>query len=120
MYAVAGTVPAKQIRLAGTDPQSRDRRTFAVGKDDQGKLWAGSSNGFDKGQKAMCVQLGIETVPTRYDKHAEENLLAHWWLEQHLKVVGTSKLDPCGPEWHDCEGQLLQKRVIIDNLPGAG
>jgi RHS repeat-associated protein len=103
---------ARQIRQAGLDPRSVNQRTFAVGQDEAGNLVAGSSNGFDPGQRAMADSLGIRRVPSIFGQHAEENLITDYegslWP---LRRVGTDALDPCGPEWHDCAGQLDRLRI---------
>ena len=124
-YVVPGTVPvlvhnnngvcdvptlkgyAKQIREAGDHPASVNQRTVAVGQDEAGNLTAGSSNGFDGGQRAMADSLGIRRVPSLADQHAEENLISDnegsiW----PLKRVGTDARIPCGPDEHDCAAQL--------------
>ena len=81
--------------------------------DSNGALHAGSSNGFDAGQRAKADELGIKRVPTGKNKHAEENLMK---CVRGLKSVGTSKRDPCGPGEHDCEGQLKNAGIDIDNI----
>jgi RHS repeat-associated protein len=98
---------AKQIREAGDHPASVNQRTIAVGQDEAGNLTAGSSNGFDSGQREVADSLGIRRVPTLADQHAEENLLSEnegsMWP---LKRVGTDARDPCGPTEHNCAQQL--------------
>jgi len=71
----------------------------------EGRLVAGSSNGFDRGQKEMAEKLGIRTVPTSGGKHAEENL-----LKGQVEAIGTTRT-PCGPDRHDCAGQLATAGV---------
>lgn len=98
---------AQQIREAGLHPASVNERTIAVGQDAAGNLSAGSSNGFDAGQRAMADSLNIRRAPNLFGKHAEENLISDyegklWPLER----VGTDPQGPCGPTWHDCAGQL--------------
>jgi hypothetical protein len=98
---------AKQIREAGLDWQSVNRRTFAVGQDEEGNLVAGSSNRFDAGQIEMARSLGIRRVPSIYDQHAEENLISDYQGSfTQLKRVGTDVRAPCGVEEHNCAGQL--------------
>ncbi|QWW19103.1 hypothetical protein I6B53_08240 [Schaalia sp. 19OD2882] len=101
---------AEQIRLNAESFFPRVRRTIAVGMDSKGGLWAGSSNGFDRGQAAMCDKLGIEIVPTMNGKHAEEELLNG---VPDLVAVGTSNRMPCGPAEHDCAGQLADKGIQV-------
>lgn len=81
--------------------------------DESGGLHAGSSGGFDAGQRVMAEEMGIETVPTSKGKHAEENLMK---CVSKLKSVGTSKRDPCGPDEHDCARQLREAGIDVDNL----
>ncbi len=98
---------AKQIREAGDHPAAINQRTVAVGQDETGNLTAGSSNGFDAGQREMADSLGIRRVPSLADQHAEENLLSDnngsLWP---LRRVGTDARTPCGLEEHNCAGQL--------------
>jgi hypothetical protein len=35
---------------------------------------------------------------------------------QDLVAIGTSKRYPCGPQEHDCYGQLIKKGIQIDNI----
>lgn len=102
---------ANDIREAGK-VQARSRRTIAVGEDATGKLYAGSSNGFDAGMRAVCDRLGISRVPSRLGCHAEEDLLR---AIPGLKRIGTSKSAPCGPAGHNCASQLRDRGVEIDN-----
>lgn len=92
-----------------------NQRVIAVGQDDAGNLTAGSSNGFDAGQRGMADELGIRRVPSLADQHAEENLVSEnedsLWP---LRRVGTDKRAPCGPEEHNCAG-LLDSRGIEYN-----
>lgn len=99
---------AKQIREAGTHPASRNQRVISVGEDANGNIFAGSSGGFDKGQRAAADALGVQRVPTRAGRHAEENLLD---AVPDLQRVGTDALDPC-PR---CLPQLIERGVKIDN-----
>ena len=98
---------ARQIRLAGDDPQAVNERVMAVGQDEAGNLTAGSSNSFDRGQRLMADQLKIRRVPSRAGYHAEEDLIADnegsLWP---LKRVASDNQVPCGPERNDCAGQL--------------
>lgn len=103
---------AEKIRKAGTHPASRNQRTVAVGENSEGELFAGSSNGFDKGQRAAAEELGVKCVSCKKGQHAEENLLRE---VPDLKRVGTSSRAPCGAGEHNCRGQLLEKGVEIDN-----
>ncbi len=103
---------AREIRVSGTHAAARNQRVIAVGVDRKGNLYAGSSNYFDKGQKAATDRLGVKRVKADRKLHAEEELMAE---VDDLVRVGTSKLDPCGPDWHDCLGQLLSKGIEIDN-----
>ena len=98
---------ARQIREAGTHPASRNQRVIAVGEDAKGRIFAGSSGGFDKGQRAAANALGIQRVPTRAGRHAEENLLD---AVLDLRRVGTDALEPC-PR---CLPQLIERGVKID------
>jgi RHS repeat-associated protein len=100
------------IREAGLHPASRNQRTIAVGEDAAGGLHAGSSNGFDRGQRAAAEKLGVRCVRCKGDNHAEENLLRE---VPDLRKVGTSKRSPCGPGEHNCRGQLEQRGVKIEN-----
>jgi hypothetical protein len=88
-----------------------------VGVDGDGKLYAASSGGFDKGMKEAANSLGIEMVDSkaRYKLHAEENLMN---AVRDLKAVGTSKRDPCGtaPKDHNCKQQLEDKKIFVDNV----
>src|SRR5262249_43036206 len=79
---------ASKIRGAGRHPAARNNRVIAVGVDAQGKLVAGSSNGFDRGQRAAAEALGIECVPSKKACHAEENLMRE---VSTLQKVGTSR-----------------------------
>jgi RHS repeat-associated protein len=103
---------ANEIREGGVHAPARNQRTIAVGEDAQGVLWAGSSNGFDKGQRAAADRLGVQRVPSRKGAHAEENLLRE---VPELKRAGTSKRAPCGAGEHNCAAQLERAGVEIDN-----
>ena len=103
---------AAEIREGGSE-QARNRRVIAVGEDADGALHAGSSNGFDAGQRAAADRLGIQRVPSRRGAHAEEDLLRE---VPGLKRVGTSRRSPCGPGEHNCAGQLRAAGVEIDNI----
>lgn len=104
---------ADMIRRAGKHPASRNQRTIAVGMDKNGGLHAGSSGGFDEGQRKMAERLGIPRVPTKKGKHAEENLMS---CIEGLKSVGTSKRAPCGSDEHNCAKQLTDAGIDVDNL----
>lgn len=103
---------AQEIRLAGTHPISRTRRTIAVGEDADGALFAGSSNGFDSGQRAAAARLGVTCVSCRAGSHAEENLIRE---VPNLRRVGTSSRSPCGAGEHNCAGQLRDRGIQIEN-----
>jgi hypothetical protein len=102
---------ARQIREGG-HPIAASRRTIAVGEDAQGNLFAGSSNGFDKGMKSKAAELGVMPVRSDSNLHAEEDLLRE---VPDLTRVGTSKRTPCGPSEHNCEAQLRARGIDIDN-----
>lgn len=76
--------------------------------DAQGGIYAGSSNGFDAGQRAMLGKLRIPRVPGSGNLHAEEELLDR---VPNLRTVGTSKRRPCGPDEHNCSQQLTDAGV---------
>lgn len=103
---------AARIRNAGLHPAARNNRTIAVGEDAGGRLYAGSSNGFDRGQRAAAEALGIKCVSCKAGAHAEENLLRE---VPGLRRVGTSKRSPCGPAEHNCRAQLEERGVDIEN-----
>src|SRR5439155_14567962 len=50
---------ADEVRTSGLHPAAVNQRTIAVGADSEGSLFAGSSNGFDAGQRAALERLGI-------------------------------------------------------------
>lgn len=112
---------SNRIRVAGGHPAAVNQRTIAVGRDSQGRLFAGSSNGFDAGQRAAADALGIPRVPSRTIPnpagghtrlHAEENLLN---AVPELRTVGTSKRFPCGASERNCGAQLQAAGVKVDN-----
>ena len=103
---------ADEIRRASLHPAARHQRTIAVGVDHEGRLFAGSSSGFDRGQRAALERLGIHRVPGSGAMHAEEELLQS---VPGLRRVGTSVRAPCGPTEHNCRLQLLQRRVELEN-----
>lgn len=78
-----------------------------------GNLYVGSSNGLDKGQRAVAKALGLKRVPTHKNHHAEENLLKN---VPYLRRVGTSKRSPCGASEHNCAGQLSDRGILVDNI----
>lgn len=85
---------------------------IAVGVDSEGNLFAGSSNGFDPGQRAALDELGIIRVPGSGNLHAEEEELLRGVPD--LQQVGTSVRMPCGPEEHDCALQLANAGVGVE------
>lgn len=92
-----------------------NQRTIAVGADESGNLFAGPSNGFDRGQRQAADSLGVTRVPIRtvngVRQHAEENLL----LSSHGIVrLGTSKRMPCGPKEHDWASRLAHHDPPIE------
>jgi hypothetical protein len=98
---------ARQIRLSGDTPQAITQRVIAVGQDEAGNLTAGSSRGFDMGMQTAADNLGIRIVPSIGGQHAEEDLLLDnegtlWQLER----VASDNQGACGPEGHDCAGQM--------------
>ena len=101
---------AADVREAGLHPAARNNRTIAIGVDENGQLWAGSSNGFDAGQRAALERLGIKRVPGSGALHAEEELLRG---VPNLKEVGTSVRMPCGPTEHNCAAQLGNAGVKV-------
>jgi RHS repeat-associated protein len=103
---------ADDIRSSGLHPAARNQRTIAVGEDASGGLHAGSSNGFDAGQRAALQRNGVHRVPGSGRLHAEEELLRD---VPDLQRVGTSVRDPCGPDEHNCRQQLLDRGVEIEN-----
>jgi hypothetical protein len=79
--------------------------------DSQGNLFAGSSSGFDAGQRAALDELGITRVPRSATLHAEEELLRG---VPDLQQIGTSVRMPCGPAEHDCALQLATRDVEVE------
>lgn len=102
---------AQQVREAGLHPAAVERRTIAIGANSEGELFAGSSNGFDAGQRAALEDLGITRVPGSPELHAEEELLRG---VPGLTRVGTSVRMPCGPLEHDCALQLANAGVQVE------
>ena len=106
---------AAQIRTAGRAGAAANQRTIAVGEDAAGNLYAGSSGGFDAGQRAAADALGIARVPSRTvageAMHAEENLLG---AVPDLRRVGTSVRMPCGPSEHNCAALPDGLGVVVD------
>ena len=107
---------ANEIRKAGQHPAARNNRTIAVGEDANGNLHAGSSNGFDHGQREAADNLGVNRVPSRKGNHAEENLMD---AVENLRKVGTSKRNPCGPGEKNCAGRLRERGIEVDNVNGT-
>jgi hypothetical protein len=102
---------ADQVRLAGRHPAAINQRVIAIGEDSQGQLHAGSSSYFDAGQRAALRELGIGRVPPIQGYHAEEEILTG---VPDLVRIGISGQPPCGPEAHDCLGQLTNAGVEIE------
>jgi RHS repeat-associated protein len=103
---------ADEIRSAGNHPAAKNHRVIAVGEDVNGNLFAGSSNGFDAGQRATANELGAKRVPSSKGLHAEENLMRN---VNGLKKLGTSKRSPCGASEHNCAAQLSERGIEVDN-----
>jgi RHS repeat-associated protein len=102
---------AEQVRLGASHPAAKNQRVIAIGEDSQGGLHAGSSAGFDAGQRAVLRLLGIGRVPAIPGYHAEEEVLT---AVPDLLRIGISGQPPCGPEIHDCLQQLTDAGVEID------
>jgi hypothetical protein len=102
---------ADQVREAGLHPAAVNQRAITVGMDSGGNLFAGSSNGFDAGQRAVLARFGIERVPGNGMLHAEEELMMQI---PDLQRIGVSGPPICGPESHNCLGQLTRLGVQID------
>jgi len=79
--------------------------------DSEGGLFAGSSNGFDAGQRAALERLGITRVPGSGALHAEEELLQG---VPGLGRVGTSGRSPCALDKHNCAQQLFGAGVQVE------
>ena len=103
---------AGEIRESGLHPAAVNNRTVAVGENSQGQLFAGSSNGFDRGQRGAAQARGVTCVSCKKGAHAEENLMRE---VPDLKQVGTSRRSPCGPSEHNCAGQLADQGVRVEN-----
>jgi hypothetical protein len=103
---------AEEVRTSGLHPLAVDKRTIAVGIDAEGNLFAGSSNGFDRGQSAALSRLGISKVTGSSKLHAEEELLRG---VPNLKRVGTSVRMPCGASEHNCALQMSDRGVEMEN-----
>ena len=101
---------ASEIREAGLHPAARNQRVIAVGVGRGRQIYAGSSNGFDAGQRAALARLGIKRVPGSGRLHAEEELLR---AVPRLRRVATSRLAPCGPAKHNCAAQLKARGVKV-------
>jgi YD repeat-containing protein len=102
---------ANKVRMSGLHPAAVNERTIAVGANAEGKLFAGSSSGFDAGQRAALERLGISRVPGSSALHAEEELLRG---VPDLQRIGTSLRAPCGPLEHNCLQQLIDRGVTIE------
>jgi hypothetical protein len=76
--------------------------------DSAGNLFAGSSNGFDAGQRTALEMLGISRVPGVGMLHAEEDLVAS---VPDLERIGVSGSPICGPESHNCLALLTRLSV---------
>jgi uncharacterized protein RhaS with RHS repeats len=100
------------IRDGGQHPAARNNRVIAVGENSQGELFAGSSNGLDKGQRAIAKENGIAIVRSKRGAHAEENVMRD---VPDLKRIGTSRRSPCGPSEHNCARQLSERGVEVEN-----
>jgi len=98
---------ARQIRLSGNDDIAINSRVIAVGQDEAGNLTAGSSNRFDTGMQTAADNLKIRIVPNVDGMHGEEELMEDnrntLWP---LKRVASDNQGACGPERHDCAGQM--------------
>jgi hypothetical protein len=99
---------ADQVRMSGLHPAAINQRTIAVGMDSAGNLFAGSSNGFDAGQRTALEMLGISRVPGVGMLHAEEELVAS---VPDLERIGVSGPPICGPESHNCLALLTRLSV---------
>jgi len=99
---------ARQIREAGDSPQAVERRVIAVGQDAAGNLTVGSSNGLDRGMKAMAKKLNIRPVRNTAGNHAEEDLMLdnQSLLDPPLKRVASDNQGACGVDRHNCAGQM--------------
>jgi hypothetical protein len=82
-----------------------------VGADANGQRYAGSSNGFDKGQNKAADAAGVIRVPSKKGNYAQENLVQQ---DPDLKKVGTWKRVPWGSSEHDCAGQLSKVGVQVE------
>ncbi|GAA1999419.1 RHS repeat-associated core domain-containing protein [Catenulispora subtropica] len=102
---------AQLIRTAANNPVAAKMRTIAVAQARDGRLYVGSSNGFDAGMRAMAAQLDITVLPSSRGLHAEENIL-QWLSPEATNTVGTFSRSPCGPTEHDCAGQLLSFGIV--------
>jgi hypothetical protein len=100
---------AREVSRSASSPKAL-RRVIAIGADENGALWAGSSNGFDAGQRAALERLGIKPVPGSRSLHAEQELVraVDRGKIPRLISVGTYSRFPC-PEI--C-GPLLESRGI--------
>ena len=102
---------AEKVRTSGLHPAAVNQRAIAVGVNGQGDLFAGSSTGFDAGQRAALDKLGISRVPGYGMLHAEEELVLG---VPDLQRIGVSGPPICGPDQHNCLGLLTRIGVGIE------
>jgi len=106
---------AEQIRTAGRPGAAVNQRTIAVGEDAAGNLYAGSSGGFDAGQRAAADALGLTRVPSRTvageAMHAEEDLVGAVPDPQRVRTSGGS---PYGASAHIVASMLDDLGVTVD------
>jgi RHS repeat-associated protein len=109
---------AREVHGAADSPFAL-RRTIAIGQDAEGSLWAGSSNGFDRGQRAALERLGINRVVGSNTLHAEGELLrADKGGLFTLKSVGTWSRMPCADAGFMCAASLDARGVTV--VGGSG
>jgi len=93
--------------MSGNDNIAISSRVIAVGQDDAGNLTAGSSNRLDTGMQAAADNLGIRIVPNVNGMHAKEELMQdNQGTLWSLRRVASDNQGACGPESHDCAGQM--------------
>ncbi|WP_454854038.1 RHS repeat-associated core domain-containing protein [Promicromonospora soli] len=80
---------AAVVRGSGIHAAARNNRTIAIGVNADGRLFAGSSNGFDAGQRAALERWGITRVPGSGKPHAERVLRARPDLASIIHMVGS-------------------------------